>query len=151
MAARCSAAFCCISSRCSAAFCCIGTNSICCSGNSNSLPQQDAQHFAASAPAAFGNSNGLPQQDAQLEPETLYCLTGHVMNFYQRLPGDNHWCDLCKQKVEEGSWLFSCDPCDFDVCLVCRLRQLAQREQQIRAGRGAQPGAPKKQTWGPKQ
>jgi hypothetical protein len=34
-------------------------------------------------------------------------------------PNGNQSCDMCKSKQPEGSLMFGCDSCDWDLCASC--------------------------------
>jgi hypothetical protein len=72
-------------------------------------------------PAALSLSN--PEVLAVAE---VFCPTDHKLVQFQTTHG-KFYCDDCKAKVKQGTTLFGCRQCDYDLCEVCVAQAVSSR------------------------
>lgn len=56
------------------------------------------------------------------ETKTLVCEKGHTLAFScsPPKPGFGFCCDKCDSDVDKDHWRWTCDECEFDICIKCR-------------------------------
>jgi tetratricopeptide (TPR) repeat protein len=58
----------------------------------------------------------FPKQD----PTTnILCQNQHLLSIFHPPPENVRYCDVCKEPQETNSLLYSCQPCDYDMCEKC--------------------------------
>src|SRR5205085_930635 len=59
-------------------------------------------------------SSTFPKQD----PTSIRCPNQHVLTT-SNTPDDTWYCNDCDEYQETNTPLYSCQPCDFDLCTNC--------------------------------
>jgi tetratricopeptide (TPR) repeat protein len=57
------------------------------------------------------------------DPTTVSCPNQHLLSIFT--PDEIHFCDICKETQIVGCTLYSCQPCNFDMCETCMNQRLA--------------------------
>jgi hypothetical protein len=85
------------------------------------VPQPVEEEQPKVTPAALSLSN--PEVLAVAE---VFCPADHKLVQFQTTHG-KFYCDDCKAKVKQGTTLFGCRKCDYDLCEVCVAQAVSSR------------------------
>lgn len=91
----------------------------------------------------------------EMEASCKTCPAGHALSQFKTPTGEGDWCcSMCHGPVAEGSSMWGCRPCDYDLCTRCwpqamlvapkqpKLQQQASASHQLLAPSRTNPAAP---------